>query len=71
MAKKFRRNKFPAIRKMPPPYSANACVVAGKGLALQGLKRAGAAREAHFLTPTNQFPLKLGRKSTTGGPLRL
>jgi hypothetical protein len=42
-----------------------------KGIRLRGLERAGAAREAHFLTPTNQFPLKLGRKSTTGGPLRL
>jgi hypothetical protein len=70
MAKKFRRNKFPAIHKMPPPYSANACVVAVDSPS-GGLKRAGAVREAHFLTPTNQFPLKLGRKSTTGGPLRL
>jgi hypothetical protein len=42
-----------------------------EGIRLWGLKRAGAVREAHFLTPTNQFPLKLGRKSTTGGPLRL
>jgi hypothetical protein len=30
MAKNLRRNKFPAIHKMPPPYSANACVVAGR-----------------------------------------